>query len=342
MKRSPLYFFVLLTVTATAFTSCLSRGDSARGEREPVSVRVISLQRDTVATLRTYTGELVATDRLTLHFLLGGELRQLNVRVGDKVREGQLVAAIDDTRARSLHDAAVAVLRQAEDGEGRVQRMHNKGAVTDVRLLEIQTELEKARQNEIATLKGLTDCRLVARSAGTIASVDVSVGQILLPGQTVATLITTDRLEAHFSVPEKDMSLLQEGMPVEIETGVTGTVYGGRLSAKGVSADRLTHTYLMHAEFACETDGLYPGMLCLVHVRNGGGDTAFVLPQHCVHTTPEGHAVWIVKDGIAERREVTVDGFAADGVRVTAGLSEGDLVITEGYQKLYPSAPVRY
>ena len=50
--------------------------------------------------------------------------------------------------------------------------------------------------------------------------------------------------------------------------------------------------------------------------------------------------MWIAKQGRAERRNVTIDGYQADGVRVKNGLMPGDTLITEGYQKLYKGCRV--
>ena len=65
-----------------------------------------------------------------------------------------------------------------------------------------------------------------------------------------------------------------------------------------------------------------------------------VIPANCVLLKPEGATVWVAEDGKAARRFVTVDGYQADGVRITQGLQEGDILITEGYQKLYNGCAV--
>ena len=50
--------------------------------------------------------------------------------------------------------------------------------------------------------------------------------------------------------------------------------------------------------------------------------------------------MWLIKQGKAERRDITIDGYQADGVRVSAGLQPGDTLIIDGYQKLYNSCTV--
>lgn len=60
-----------------------------------------------------------------------------------------------------------------------------------------------------------------------------------------------------------------------------------------------------------------------------------VIPANCILLKPEGATVWVVEDGKAARRLVTVDGYQSDGVRIKQGLQEGDQLIIAGYQKLY-------
>ena len=55
---------------------------------------------------------------------------------------------------------------------------------------------------------------------------------------------------------------------------------------------------------------------------------------------PEGPTVWIKEKGTAVRRNIRIDGYVADGVRVTEGLQAGDSLIIEGYQKLYKGCKV--
>ncbi len=78
------------------------------------------------------------------------------------------------------------------------------------------------------------------------------------------------------------------------------------------------------------------GIVCLPVLRS----EAIVVPAKCILLKPEGATVWIKQDDQATRRLITVGGYEADGVRVLNGLEPGDVVITEGYQKLYEGCKV--
>ena len=114
------------------------------------------------------------------------------------------------------------------------------------------------------------------------------------------------------------------------------------ITERGISANPLTHTYEVVADIQGKAAGLKAGMVAVVKVKGERlkekGD--IVIPANCVLLKPEGATVWVAEDGKAARRLVTVDGYQADGVRITQGLQEGDILITEGYQKLYNGCAV--
>ena len=66
-----------------------------------------------------------------------------------------------------------------------------------------------------------------------------------------------------------------------------------------------------------------------------------VMPSNCIHTMPQGQIVWVIENGAAKQRTVTVGDFVKRGVLITDGLTQGDTVITEGHQKMYTGAKVK-
>ena len=87
------------------------------------------------------------------------------------------------------------------------------------------------------------------------------------------------------------------------------------------------------------------GMVGKVQIANKKSELknqhpSIVIPANCVLLKPEGPTVWVVEQGSAVRRDITVAGYQASGVRVQSGLQEGDTLIIEGYQKLYNGCKV--
>jgi RND family efflux transporter MFP subunit len=279
---------------------------------------------------------------VSLSFPLGGTLTRVAVRNGDRVQKGQLLAEVDATSAASLHATALATLRQAEDAYRRLEAVHREGGLSEVKWVEMETNLEKARQAEVSARKHMEDCSLRAPFAGVVVCGSRTVGQELKPGESFCRVLDMQRLRVGFSVPEQEITLIQVGDAADaVVPALEGCRLCLRVSDKSLNANPLGHTYRVYASVVSgERKNLLPDMVAKVHanLRTQGG---IVVPSECVQTMPEGTVVWVVKDGRTEHRVITVGDFVRNGVVVKAGLAAGDTVVTAGQQKLYTGAKVR-
>lgn len=175
----------------------------------PVEISVISQTNDN--NLRNYVGTTKSEMELPLSFPLGGKLTGIYVKNGQHVNKGALIARIDETAAKSIHDAALATLNQAEDGYNRLKQVHDEGGIPDVRWVQMETDLEKARQTEITTRKNLNECTLRAPQEGFISMGDHTTGENMLPATPFCRIIDMDKIVVEFSVPEKEIGIIQVG-----------------------------------------------------------------------------------------------------------------------------------
>ena len=324
------------------FCSCGNNEKGRPGWSDTIPVEVLVIDDSTTPTERNYVGDIGSEREVQLSFLLGGTLTKVAVQNGQTVSAGQLLAEVDATTANSLHATAVATLRQAEDAYRRLEAVHKEGGISDVKWIEMETNLEKARQTEVSTRKHLEDCAIKAPFSGVISCGNHHVGQELKPVEPFARLLDMNKLRVDFSVPEQEISLIHVG------DAVTATVpalddreIALRISDKSLIANPLGHTYKVHASIVSgDVKGLLPDMVAKVNVKIGAAG-GIVVPTDCVQTMPEGTVVWVVVDGKAQHRKVVVGDFIKNGVVIKEGLSAGDIVVKAGQQKLYTDANVR-
>ena len=334
----------LITMTAAAlllFCSCGNRQSSANGWSDTIPVTVMVVDGSDAPNERNYVGDISSEKVIDLSFPLGGTLTKVGVKNGQKVKSGQLIAAIDSTTATSLHATALATLRQAEDAHHRLESVHKEGGISDVRWMQMVTDLEKARQAEVSARKHLENCMLRAPFSGVVSCLDRHVGQDLRPGEVFARVLDMNKLRVTFSVPEQEIHNISIGD----EATATIPALGNRevklrVSDKSLVANPLGHTYRVNATVV-ESDvrELLPDMVAKVHTSHKAS-TGTVVPSSCVHTMPEGQVVWVIENGVARQRIIGVGDFVKCGVLVTEGLSDGDTVVTGGHQKLYSGAKV--
>lgn len=331
MKR---LYFILLTCPLF-LAGCQGEGAQVTGQK-PVHVKVFRVSGKSVNGTGHFSGTVEEKNGTALSFSSAGTLSAMNVRLGDRVHRGQTIATLDETSARSSHEAAQATLLQAEDAYRRMKTLHNKGSLADIKWVEVQSQLQQARSAESVARKLLADCRLVAPFDGVISDKNGEVGQTVLPGVAVAHLVSTVGQQVRIAVPEGEIGSIAVGQKACIVVpALKGKAYQGTVTERGVTADALSRSYEVKLRVDDADASLLPGMVAEVSLAGNDGHTAYVLPPHIVQLDEDNRTfVWVAVDGRAEKRVITCGDYTPEGVTVTHGLNEGDQIITEGQQKV--------
>lgn len=306
----------------------------------PVGVSVVGFTDGN--NFRHYVGSLKSEVKMALSFPLGGTLTNIYVSNGQKVKQGDIIAKVDETTAKSLHDAALATLNQAQDGYDRLKQVHEEGGISDVRWVQMETDLEKARQTEISTRKHLEDCTIYAPQDGVISMGDRVVGESLAPAESFCHLIDMNKLVVEFSISEKEIGQVNIGDKAIAEIHALNDLkHEIVITDKSVVSNPFGHTYNVKAKINLDDKNALPGMVVKINLKTTTV-SGIVVPASCVQTVSDGLAVWAVKNGRAYRRIIEVNDFVKNGVLVGKGLEDGDTVVTVGYQKLYNGAKISF
>lgn len=306
----------------------------------PVKIAVVNSADGT--NFRYYVGSIKSEVKVSLSFHIGGTLTDIYVHNGQKVKKGDIIAKVDETTAKSLHDAALASLNQAEDGYKRMKKVHDEGGISDVRWVQMETDLEKARQTEISTRKNLEDCTIYAPQDGIISMEDHVVGQLMRPSETFCNLIDMNKFIVEFTVPEKEVGMINIGDKAWAEISALNiNDEEVVISDKSIVSNPFGHTYTVKAKIDLRGKDALPGMVAKIRLSTTAL-SGIIVPASCVQTVADGLSVWTVKNGKSYRSLIEVSDFVKNGVLVQKGLKEGDTIVTVGYQKLYNGAKVSF
>ena len=306
----------------------------------PVDIMAINVVDGT--TQRNYVGSIKSEVRISCSFQFGGTLTDIYVRNGQKVKKGDTIAKVDETTARSLYETTLATLRRAEDGYDRLKQVHEEGGISEVRWVEMETDLEKARQAAVSARKHLDDCTICAPQDGMISMGDRVIGEYLPALEAFCHLIDMHKLIVEFSVPEKEIGMVRIGDEAYADVKALNiTNRPVKILDKSIVSNPMGHTYTVKAKIDFTNEEVLPGMVAEVHMSSTAS-TGIVIPAQCVHTMSEGLSVWIVKNAKSYRRKIEVGDFVKNGVLVTKGLEYGDTIVVLGDHKLYNGAKLSY
>lgn len=337
---------LLLMAGVCSLQSCKHDRQPSKAEAIRVTTQALG-GTDTVADVsqRRYSGTIEAGTGSALSFLDGGTVRNVYVKVGDRVKKGQLLADLDNAQLTSAYDIAKAELTQAQDAYRRLKMLHDAKALADIKWVEMQSKLHQAESAAEIARKALSNTRLYAPNSGVISARMIENGMNVAPAIPVLRLVTVNDVKATINVPENEIDRFSEGMPCRLTVdGLGEKVYTARLSEKGVEADPLTREFKVKFDVVNPDSRMLPGMICsvdvtpsaTVSVKSGDKDDwQPILPIRSVMLDFDNrNFVWLKKDGKAVKRYVTAGTLTPDGILITAGLQPGDSVIVDGQQKV--------
>lgn len=328
---------------------------------EPLPVRVVTAVLAPITGQAVLTGTLQAIDQVPIGFSQGGRIISVSVREGDRVSLGQELARLDPTQADAALRAAMATLggadaalREAQQSSDRAQELLSRGAGTradlDTATKSLLTAQSSRDQAEAQVAKARTaqdNTVLRAPKAGIVTSRDAEQGQIVNPGQKAVTMAADGGLEAAFNAPDGvDLEAFLD-LPVQLtpvdQPDVTLTAH---ISEVSPLVDQATGSVKVKALI----DGTVPdgvvfgtpviGRLSLPQLP------AITLPWTALTSLSGAPAIWTVDPATQRVQQVpvTIATYGADTIRLAAGISPGELVVTDGSQLLYPGrvvAPIK-
>jgi HlyD family secretion protein len=272
----------------------------------------------------------------------GGRVTAVYVEAGDHVKQGQVLAHLNNsvlepqvTNLEAALDQARAEADLAQAEYQRAQAVGSSGALSaeetqrrkssavtaasHVKVAAAQLEEAKAR---------LARADVRAPADGIILTRSVEVGQTAMAGGEALFRLSKDgETELRGQVAEQDLPLLKVGQTVDVRLTGTSKVYQGRIRLLGAVIDPATR--LGTAKVSLTPDpNLRPGAFARAEVTVSNAERA-VLPQTAVLSDDKGNYVLIVSaQGKVERRTIHVSGMVPSGVTISDGLNPKDQIVT--------------
>lgn len=301
---------------------------------EPTPVRIATVTAGPAAPPIEATGFVAARDEQRLSFKVGGLVQQVNVREGDAVRRGQLLAQLDQTEI----DAQVAQVRQlaekAQRDLARGEALYADQVIPLEQLQNLRTQAEVARAQHDAARFNARNAAIHAAGDGVVLRRLVEERENVAPGQVVLIVGRADSGHVlRFAVADRHVVRIRRGDAATVQLDAwPGETFTAEVTQVASGADPATGLFPVEARIEAGRRTLVSGLVGRVQLAPTDGDAT--LPHVPIGAVLEGNgnraAVYIADGDVARRREVQVAFITADSVAVREGLSVGDAVIAAG------------
>jgi len=321
-------------------SSASSGGGGGQGDA-PTGVNATVLRPGVVTERLRTSGTLRADESVELTAEAGGKITDIRFEEGSRVQKGDLLVQINDAELQAEKKRLEHQLQLATDRAERQKRLLAEGGVSQ--------ETYDATVNEVEVLKAdlaLVEAQIEKKKvrapfSGVVGLRQVSEGAYVTPQTAISTLQRINPIKVDFSVSEQYASLVGPGQEIAFTVRSMDRRQEGTVYATSSQINPNTRTLQLRARAPNPDGALRPGMFAEVTVTLGTIDDATVVPSFAVVPTLDGQRVFLVENGKAQPRNVSVGTRTDSTVQVTKGLALGDTVITSGIQDLRAGLPVR-
>lgn len=300
----------------------------------PVRVEVASVKEIPFARGLSAVGSLRSDESVVLRPEVVGRIQAIEFKEGQPVARGQVLIRLDDSVPRAELAQARANLTLAQSHYRRAVELQGKGFVSQQARDESASTL-KVQEAAVALAQARLDKMTIsAPFAGIVGLRSVSVGDYVNQGQDLAPLEAIDPLKVDFRVPEMYLSKVGVGQQLTLRLdALPGQERQGLVYAVSPLVDAGGRSILLRATVANKDALLRPGMFARVQLLFNQ-DKALVAPEAALSPSGETQYVYRVKDGRAEKREVTIGERREGRVEILTGVAAGDQLVVAGIQRV--------
>lgn len=269
----------------------------------------------------------------------GGRILQLNVKEGQYVKKGQLIARIDleqiDKQVAELNKA----LELATDLYERQSRLWKQNIGSEVQYLQAKNNKERL-ETSLETLDyQKTKSNVYAPISGVIEQEFLKAGELAAPGMPIVQILNTAKVKVVANVPETYLGKIKKGAMVDIKFPALNQETKARVTQLGRTINPGNRTFEIEVNMTNKNGLLKPNLLALMLVNDLALSNVVVIPIEMVQQEVSGKRfVFLQVDGaegkVAQKIYVETSETYEGEVVITKGLQGGEILITDGARGL--------
>jgi RND family efflux transporter MFP subunit len=317
----------------------------------------MAVEQSKSGAMITLTGRLEAEDEVVFGFRIAGRIASNNLKLGDRVQPGQVLARLESQNeenalraAQANLAAAQAQLTQARNNferqdellrDGWTTRANHDRAQQALQTAQAQVDSTEAQLNAAHDQVGFTE--LKADAPGVVTAVGPRTGEVVRAGQMIVTLARHDGRDAVFDVPAQIIRSASPDAQITVSlTDQPNVTVSGRVRQVAPQADPVTRTFEVKVGLTDPPPAMRLGATVTGRMETESRSVVEIPASSLIRFNRQP-AVWIVNssDRTVSPRNIDVLRFEPTKVAVSGGLDEGEIVVTAGVQALHPGQKVR-
>jgi len=364
---------ILLPILSIYLLACSGKDSSGQMEnRKKIPVKIHTVGKGKITSYLDVTGTTLPLEKAKMGSKVEGTITQILVDEGDTIKKRQILFRLDSkdflldiehakavlASAQAEREKAEHDLEQKENDWKRLSALFERRVIAKhqydsmkasfsmaqaaVKACESQIKQRKA-ELDLAE-KRYQDSVVKAPFDGVVTKKMMNQGEVSslwAYNWEVLEVMDLSKIKIESDISEKHKTQVKEGTEANIEVdALPGRKFTGIISIVNPMVDPKERTFLVKIVIPNPERLLTAGMFARIRLLVEEKEGVITIPVHDVLERSDGHFVFVVKNGVAEQRKISVGISNGDWIEVTGGLKEGEIIVIEGSHRLQEGYPV--
>lgn len=325
---------LLITLVITLIFSLFGCGKNEDKDEDLVAyVKIEEPISKDFSDILSLPATLRAKDEASVNSNISSMVMTVNVRVGDQVSKGDILAVLDSAVASKTYEKAKIGFQNVEKTYFRVKNLYDEGAISLMECDAAKANYDTALEDYNLAKLNLDYTRITAPMSGVISAKSIEVGQMGTPGQEAFRIVDLSKLIAESGVSEKDITKLQYGQNVNVNLQ-SGEQYMGKIDSISPVTNQMTSTYPVSVSIDNPDGKLKAGMFADIEIIFGVNKNGIAIKNTSIMNEDGIFSVFVNNEGIADKRNVQIGIQDEEYTEILDGIKSSDKVICAGQDTL--------
>lgn len=305
-------------------------------DEEGIPVQVETVQYQPFEKYKSYFSKLAGIKEATKGAPLGGKIEKINFRVGEYVKEDQIVIQFPEDHPGAMYEQAKTAYETSKKTYERMKALLEAGETSQANFDGVEAQYIVNKRNYEAARKLIF---IEAPFDGTVVDIKVKEGDNVKSEASLFTIAQLNKMRAKIWITEKEIGEIKKGMSASTTFG--GKEYKGRIVEVSMAVDPYKQAFFAEVEFDNPKNELKSGVTVEIKILVYENPKAIIVPRNLVMTDENGQYVFVEKNGTAEIRYIANGNDSGIYYEVSKGLNIGDKLITRGAAQLTDGVKVK-
>jgi len=323
------------------FGACTKKKEEGKSMEQIYSEEGVPVRTQTIApkefkTILSFNSVLTGIKESTAYASMGGKVEKILVNVGDYVKKDQVLVTFPTDSPSARYFQAKVAFENAKTAFERIDNLYNKGGIS------LQDRDNAKARFDVAKADWDTVRQMVlvkAPISGYVSKIHVSETDDIDKEMPLVTISNTEKMKSVIWVSEEEISAVREGMPAAAVW--LGNQIEGKVVRVDTAMNMMNKAFRVLVEFANPDNRLKAGTTVEIRVTTSANPSAIVVERKDLLKEQEDYFVYVVKEGKAEKRKVSLGSRQDLEVEIREGLNPGEELVVEGQLLLENGSKVK-